>query len=103
MTLMLFNSCEKKENDKTIDYSGDNCIDNNESFQPVAIPDNDDYQLTFYRDSKIQIYADDNGINGVGTESGSNLVFQYEYTFDDDPVIVDDEYSEEIKFEIESG
>ncbi len=102
MALIIFCGCEKNENDGKINYSGCNCIDNNENFQPVVISNNDYYQFTFNRDSKIHIYIYNNSIS-AGIESGSNLVFQYKYLFDDDSVIIDDEYSEIIKFEIESG
>ena len=31
------------------------------------------------------------------------MVFQFNYSYNDDPIIIDDEYSEEIKVEIEPG
>jgi len=103
MSLMLFYGCEINKNDNSIDYSGNNCIDNNENFQPVVISDYHNYQMIFYNDTEIKIYTKDERLNGAQVEPGSNLVFLYGYTYDDDPVIVDDEYAEVILFEIKKG
>jgi hypothetical protein len=56
---------------------------------------------TFQTDRKIDIEGRDENLS-YEIEEGKNLVFHYRYQADDDPLISDDEYVEEIWFEIES-
>ena len=100
LAVLLFASCNKIEEIGSVDYSGDNCIDNNESFQPVDIPETDEhYHLDIFNNSEIDLSEYNNEATIV---AGDKIVFKYRYSKDDDPMIMDDEYSEVITFEVDT-
>jgi hypothetical protein len=64
----------------------------------------DEYNYTFTENSDLKIFpyqADSYMKYGV-IESGENLVFEYRFDAYDEELIADDEYSEFIRFEIDS-
>ena len=55
----------------------------------------------FYEDKSLNIVdSEDQYIKWANIKQGENLVFEYYFTDDDDPLIADDEYSESIRFEV---
>lgn len=93
-------SCEKNNN-TAIDYSGNNCIDNNPDFVPEEIQDSENYKLVFYTNSSINVFENEAEINNAVIEPGKFIVFQYRFNNNDDPLIADDEYTEILQFEID--
>jgi hypothetical protein len=102
--LMLFTliiSCEKNSKEIKSCEILNNCIDNDTSFHPIKIQNYNEYKFTFQKNSQIHIYSDGGKINNAAIEDGNSLVFEYSYIYNDKPGIADDEYSENIKFEVE--
>ena len=71
----------------------------------IACSDNDatqnEYNYTFTDQSSLTITSlEDSYMKYGSVESGENLVFEYNYIFDDNEQIADDEYSETIRFEL---
>ncbi|WP_299555476.1 hypothetical protein [Seonamhaeicola sp.] len=59
------------------------------------------YSYNFSENKKLNIETYDESYMKYGNiEQGSNLVFEYEYSAEDDVNVSDDEYSEFIRFEI---
>ena len=83
-------SCNNNDDTTVIDY---------EDFFPEEIPDNDQYQLKFYKNSEVESTTNGSYTNAQ-IVSGNNLVFEYKYVFEDDPILSDDEYTEIILFEV---
>ena len=54
----------------------------------------------YYTNSEVNI-TERNGITIAGINNGSKLVFEFQYSLDRDPEIIDDEYGEQILFEVE--
>ncbi|NLP58762.1 hypothetical protein [Lutibacter sp. B1] len=57
-------------------------------------------QYIFHKNSEINI-SESNGVNYTDIKSGNKIVFKYKYEEEDNPMIEDDEFSEEIIFEID--
>lgn len=93
---ILLYSCEKD------DDTGENCIDNNPEFLPAPIPEEGIHSLHFYSNSEIKT-IEESGFTFSHITSGSKTVFKYQYSIDPEEWIADDEYAEEILFEIEPG
>ena len=61
------------------------------------------YTYTYYDKSELTITSREDSYMKYGTiESGENLVFEYRFDAYDDEQIADDEYSETVRFEIDS-
>lgn len=110
LVFTLFLGCHS-DTDDPISYNGTNCIDDNPYFMPLETPENEDYQFTFRQNSKIVLtqYSESESpdyyenLYKVEIVQGQNIVFEYNYTFEDDPQIADDEYDERIVFEIDAS
>ena len=62
------------------------------------------YSYTFRENAKLNIETYEDSYMKYGrVEEGANLVFEYKYKAEDAENIADDEYSELIRFEIESS
>jgi len=76
------------------------CLDQFGEFVANNKPGDGQVELIFYDRSDLAIDEYDNNI-GVDKVAGDRLVFKYIYTFDDNPNIADDEYSEIIWFAVD--
>lgn len=62
------------------------------------------FEFSFYKDSQLSIVSNTGTyLKWANIESGEKIVFEYEFTADDEPLIADDEYSETIRFEIDKN
>lgn len=62
------------------------------------------FRFNFYQNSQLEIVANEGTYQKwANRKEGNKLVFEYEFTADDEPMIADDEYSETIRFEIEKN
>ena len=63
---------------------------------------NDDvFRYTYYEDAELSIETTDDSYMQTGrVTAGENIVFEYEYTAEEEENIADDEYTEFIRFEI---
>jgi hypothetical protein len=61
------------------------------------------YTYTYFDKSELTITSGQDSYMKYGSiESGENLVFEYRFVANDDKEIADDEYSETVRFEIDS-
>lgn len=62
------------------------------------------FSFNFYQNSELELVANEGTYQKwANRKEGNKLVFEYEFTADDEPMIADDEYSETIRFEVEKN
>ena len=83
---------------------GDICIedlaeDKNHGSITNQESDVENYEFKFYRNTSLQITEEEH-YRSLRFAEGANLVFECRYTYEDNPDVADDEYSETIFFEV---
>jgi hypothetical protein len=75
------------------------CLTAVSEFKPDDCPGNGDCSFAFYPESKLEVKEAEQYVS-FEIKSGENLVFHFEYIKHDNPLILDDEYVEDIYFEV---
>ena len=95
-------SCELIKSDSSINYNGKECFSENLNFPDLKSNIYGTYTFSYFENSRINIYEDKNKLNAAVIEPGDKIVFQFRYRKKDDPMIIDDEFTQLIQFEIDS-
>jgi hypothetical protein len=94
--LISFSACEKKKIEMYPE-----CLNLFGEFTPNNKPMDGEAEFVFYKNSALEVNEDENYIYFNKVE-GDQLVFKYEFTADDNPMIADDEYGESIWFAVDA-
>ena len=102
--LFLIYSCQKVDSEKDLNYSGHNCIDNNQLFIPEIFNEYDEYEFSFMNNTILNINTSDDKITNVYfIDQIGKTAFSYTYSYNEDPLITDDSLEESIFFEIDNN
>ena len=93
LLVLAFSSCDHKP--PTLP----DCLSATSDFKPDDCPGNGNCSFEFYPDSKLEITEDGQSVS-FEVIPGNKLVFHFEYIKHDNPMIMDDEYYENIYFEV---
>jgi len=75
------------------------CLTVSSDFKPEDCPGNGNCSFEFYPDSKLEVTQEELNLF-FEVKPGENLVFHFQYIKRDHPDIMDDEYNENIYFEV---
>lgn len=101
--LFTLASCELIKSDSQVNYKGEDCISKDLNFPALESNIYGTYTFSYFENSRINIYEEENKLNAAIIESGDKTVFQFRYRKKDDPMIIDDEFTQIIQFEIDSN
>ncbi len=96
-------SCELLNSNSKINYNGEGCISDDFKFPELASNIYGTYTFSYFEDSRININEEDGKLNAVVIGPGDKTVFQFRYRKIDDPMVIDDEFTQLIQFEIDSN